>query len=493
MKKHLIISSVLIILCFWSVKLFAEAGPGTNSFEIDGDFGSSIGVDGKITDDGLTTYYSEQGSGHEWIHATDPVPYMGVNCYESWCSASPTQDNDRTEHKILTGWNISDGIRYFSLAIYVPQETDPNNWMLFSQWWQCDSWGPPLQLSLDGSDHIFLTRKYDSPPGTQVINTLYDFGALQRDKWYHFLFAVKFDNDSSNGLDGQVTAYLMNPETGVFEQKYNGTGLRLGWQYLPDGQTLAPVNNFVWKVGTYRGYSSLNTWVYYDNCRYGRTWSYITKGSLTGYQKSVLNLQFDESSGTTASDVSGYSNPGSLINGPVWSGGGRVGNCLYFDGTNDHVRVPVDTVDFDTGNYLTVGAWFKSSDSQSGKAIVNMDGTTNFRLYMQDSTHVAFYVYYPDGGHDSVTATVSNVLDGQWHHLVGVYNRYDSSNERIKIYLDGTKRAYNSGYSKPLKRGDSYLYIGRYSSTYFKGYIDEVTMHNYPMTDSQVQSLYQNP
>lgn len=483
---------ITLIICPASY-VMAEAGPGTNSFEIDGDYGASIGGDGKITDDGLTTYYSQQGSGQDWVHVTNPVPYMGVNGYESLCTESPSQDNDRTEHKMLTGMDIDDGIRYYSLAFYVPTETEPDNWMIFSQWWQCDSWGPALQLSLDGSDHIFLIRKYDSPPGQQVTNTLYDFGQLEKNRWYHFLFAVAFDNDSSNGLNGQVTAYLMNPATGGFEQKYNGTNMRLGWQYLPDGQTLAQTDNFVWKIGTYRGYSDLDTIVYYDNCRYARTWSYATKGYLTGYSKCVMNLQFDEGSGSTAGDVSGYANPGSLINSPTWSGSGVVSNCLYFDGTNDHVRVPVDTTDFDTGNYLTVGAWFKSTDSQTSKAIVNMDGTTNFRLYLGSSTQLSFFIYYPDGGHDSVTADVANVLDGQWHHIIGVYNRFDSGNQRIKLYVDGTKRAYNAGYSKPLKRGDSYLYVGRYSSRYFKGYIDEVTMHNYPMTDAGVLSLYQNP
>lgn len=498
MKNNYLIWYVMIALMLWpATLLLAEATQNTNSFEIDGE-GSSINGSGQITDDGLTTAYSEQGSGQNWIHITsDPIPYMGVNCYESWCSESPDPyNNDRTEHKMLVGWNGE--ARYFSLAFYVPEDTNNlGNWLLFSQWWQCDSWGPPLQLSLDGDGKILLSRKYDDPPGAQVVDTIGDFNYVEKNRWYHFLFVVQFDNDDSDGLDGLVDAYLMNPATGVFERKVHETNIRLGWEYLPDGTTLAPTNNFVWKIGTYRGPTDNDTWVYYDNCRIARTWALATKSSLTGYQKCVMNLQLDESSGTTADDITTYNNNGSLINGPVWSGSGKVGNCLYFDGTNDHVRVPMDTVDFDTGNYLTVSAWFKTTYTQpSTRALVNMDGTSNFRLSIGSATQASFFVYYPDGGHDSVSFTDPNVnlFNGQWYHLVGVYNRFDPNDQKLRIYLNGTRKASsNPGYSKPLKIGSSYLYIGRYSSAYFKGYIDEVTMHNYPMTDGQVLYLNQNP
>lgn len=485
---------MLALITCPAADLFAEAGPTTASFEVDGDFGSSI-TNGQITDDGLTTAYSEQGSGHDWIHVTDPVPYMGTYCYESWCSDSPDLiNNDRTEHKILTGWKMSDGARYFSLAFYVPEETDnTDNWLLFCQWWQCDSYGPPLQLSLDGDQKILLTRKYDSSPGQQDVNTLCSFGTVQKDKWYHFLFAVQFDNNPSDGLTGIVSAYLMNPETGVFERKYHNTSLQLGWRYLPDGQTPAPTTNFVWKIGTYRGPVYNDTWVYYDNCRYGKTWANVTKNSLTGYPQKVLKLKFNQSSGSTAADDSNFANPGTLVNGPVWSAGGISGNCLYFDGTNDHVRT-MDTTDFDTGNYLTVSAWFNTTYSQTSKAIVNMDGSTNFRLHIGNATQTSFFVYYPDGGHDSATVSDAgmNLFDGNWHHLVGVYNRFDSD-KRIRLYLDGVEEANNVGTSKPLKRGSSYLYIGRYGNSYFKGYIDQVTMCNYPMTADEVEALHLNP
>ena len=53
----------------------------------------------------------------------------------------------------------------------------------------------------------------------------------------------------------------------------------------------------------------------------------------------VAAYGFDAGSGSTAADSSGKGNVGS-VSGPVWSGAGRLGSALSFDGVNDWVSVP---------------------------------------------------------------------------------------------------------------------------------------------------------
>lgn len=48
---------------------------------------------------------------------------MGHQSCKVRCTASPGPDNDRPEQKILDQWNLEDGVRYFSLAFYVPDGT----------------------------------------------------------------------------------------------------------------------------------------------------------------------------------------------------------------------------------------------------------------------------------------------------------------------------------------------------------------------------------
>jgi hypothetical protein len=464
----------------------AEVTPSVYSFEIDGDYGSTIQTNGDIYDDGNYSGYYFMGSGQLWTHITNPVPYMGTNCYAARCTASPSSGNDRSEQKMMNQWCLSDGARFFSLSFCVPSSTPTaTNWLFFCQWWQDPDRQPPLTIGW-GSGHVQLARRYDG----DSFDCLYDDGTLVKDTWYHFLIQVGFGFNNT----GIVGLWKMNLATGDWEQKYFNNAITLGFQYDPDGVTPANTNDFSWKVGTYRGSCSFETKVYYDNIRYGRRWADVTKGTLTGYHKNVMELQLDETSGTVANDASVFNNDGTLVGGPIWQTNGVVGNCLKFDGTDDNVRVPVDTLDFDFGNYLTASGWFKTTNSQTAQAILCMDEystTYKFRLYLADSSNLVFTVRHPDNTLSAVQKTVSNsVFNGQWHHFAGTYNRWAADGNRLKLYLDGVKIASSAGSGKPLWRGNNYLYVGRFSGSYFKGYIDEIGLYNYAMTDAEISALY---
>src|SRR5262249_3513850 len=51
---------------------------------------------------------------------------------------------------------------------------------------------------------------------------------------------------------------------------------------------------------------------------------------------------FDDGSGTSAVDASGYGNTATLTNGPVWVSG-RAGQAVCFDGVNDYVDLGTRT------------------------------------------------------------------------------------------------------------------------------------------------------
>ena len=55
-------------------------------------------------------------------------------------------------------------------------------------------------------------------------------------------------------------------------------------------------------------------------------------------------LNFNEGSGTTATDLSGNNHNGTLVNGPVWTNG-KYGQAVSFDGSNDYVNI-ADNNDF---------------------------------------------------------------------------------------------------------------------------------------------------
>ena len=510
-------------------------------FEIDGDYGSIIAdvgggdnspdVNDGVAPDRHTTYGRLNEAGLPWVHATEGItncgtfyPYMGTQMYLAECTASQGTLNDRTEQGLLSNAYIEDGQKYFSLAIYVPDNMPKpadGKHFYFAQWHQGGDHLPPLRFSWDiRHDRFVLGGYYDSwtdgvycPDNFQDYQFYYDI-PVERNKWHHFFFRCQPGHDTAS-----IAAWKMDNATGLWEEICNYTNTSIGYLWNSNGVPLTGAElSYQWKAGTYRG--APNTWskIYYDNIRYGRIWNIITRNKLIGYHKTVCDLQFNESSGTAAADscwldnygtqgdaTRDYNNDGILCNfnfnaSSGWKSGGVIGNCLLFDGVNDYVRIPLDTVDFDFGNYLTFSCWFKTSTNQTGKALICqdyfVDGTNSVgwkaRVHFNATTKIDFSVRHPDFSTSNVRYyAASSVFDGQWHHVVGTFNRFASDVNRLKIYFDGELGNQNTGADKPILRGNTDLYVGKvYNSGYFQGYIDEAMVKNYAMTESEVEDLY---
>ena len=89
---------------------------------------------------------------------------------------------------------------------------------------------------------------------------------------------------------------------------------------------------------------------------------------------------FTENTGTTATDNSGNNNNGTLTNGPTWSGSGRYGSAVLFDGTNDYINI-IDASSLDLTNGMTMEAWVNPSNVTGFKTIICKDRTTTSYAY----------------------------------------------------------------------------------------------------------------
>jgi hypothetical protein len=298
----------------------------------------------------------------------------------------------------------------------------------------------------------------------------------------------------------------MNLATGMWEEVFVDNTFTTSFS---DGAN----DIFEWKVGMYRGQTTAEQLILYDDIRYGRWWNLITKNKLTGHRKTILKWQFNEATasgdhvwdtcyerngGAQNDPVYDYDNDGLISSATRISGGvlGSGDKCLYLNGTSNYVSAPIDKIDFDTGNYQTLSCWFKTSNSQSSKALICVDEsstTWKSRIYLYANNKIDFCVRHPDTSttqYTRYTKPSGTLCDGNWHHVVGTYNRFAADGKRLKLYLDGIMVAQSTGVDKPLLRGDNYILVGKYSSNYYKGYIDEVMVCNYEMTGTEVETLY---
>ncbi|MDO8424339.1 MAG: LamG domain-containing protein, partial [bacterium] len=129
--------------------------------------------------------------------------------------------------------------------------------------------------------------------------------------------------------------------------------------------------------------------------------SCMTKG-LAGY------WGMDEGRGTTATDISGNGNTGTLVGGPAWTNTGKVGGALSFDGTDDYV---------DAGNATplmvsegTIEFWAKFITHETGSIVDKNYTSGGYMAWIESATELRLYI-------NSVgQAAIVPAPIGEWAH-----------------------------------------------------------------------------
>ena len=199
----------------------------------------------------------------------------------------------------------------------------------------------------------------------------------------------------------------------------------------------------------------------------------------------LLELNFEEGSGSTASDSSGSGNPGT-ISGAVYTTDSAVGSyALSFDG-NDRVTVPAKA-SLKPSN-LSVSFWVKhTSDTSSsyGGIIQGAYGngySKGFRVLDYQNKPLGQINF---GDAEPISILGNTFVQGEWTHMVLTYDH-----QKIRLYQNGglvseISETRNINWDVNA----SNLTIGL-AQWYFKGMIDKVQMCNYALSSQEVGQLY---
>jgi len=157
--------------------------------------------------------------------------------------------------------------------------------------------------------------------------------------------------------------------------------------------------------------------------------------SLQAISAPLLHWKFDESSGLIATDSSGNDLNGAwegTAGAPNWNpSGGVSGGSVIFSGTNGEsfINEPFSAI---TEMPATASAWIKTTSSNKNGIVYLGDGATGDSYYLVGIGSGRARVVARNTV-EQIGETVSNINDGEWHHVVGVY---ESSTLR-HLYLDG--------------------------------------------------------
>jgi hypothetical protein len=202
----------------------------------------------------------------------------------------------------------------------------------------------------------------------------------------------------------------------------------------------------------------------------------------------VAAYSFDEGSGTSAFDLSGNGNTGS-VEGASWTTSGKFGSALSFNGSSARVRV-ADSASLDLTSAATVEAWVYPSAAQSGWRAVVQKEPDSYLLHASSSAGSL----RPAGG-VTVGSSVPTVFSpsalpvGAWSHLALTYD-----GSQVRLFVNGVQ-VVSAPQTGSIAASGSPLWIGGNSpyGEYFNGLIDEVRVYRTALTQADIQTDMQNP
>ena len=213
----------------------------------------------------------------------------------------------------------------------------------------------------------------------------------------------------------------------------------------------------------------------------------VNTSSLVGYWK------FDEGSGNTTYDKSGYDNTGTLQNSDndEWVSG-RFGSAIEFDGSNDYVSLS-NLTGMDEISAFTVSLWVKLNTEDHGyiARIITINNESNyeaFRIFQYRPSNpeynVTGAVRFNDGSIDNGLNLITN--DNRDWNLISI--SYDGSN--VRYYSNAELIDTNPAAGKNVSL--TFITMGTEGSSYYNGTIDDVMIFNRSLTADEIKELYES-
>jgi len=203
--------------------------------------------------------------------------------------------------------------------------------------------------------------------------------------------------------------------------------------------------------------------------------------------------KFDKTDNRILTDSSGNGNNGTL-SGDVVLCAGRIGSALSFDGEGDYVDCG-DNPSFDITDKITIACWIRVSEFTSFCQATIVKGESSWRLQRFWTTP---FMEFACTGIEVETNELGHVIgntnmeDGQWHHVTGVYN-----GRTICLYIDGILDNFEFASGK-ISVNDQPVRIGSHSYSqdpggmrYWNGDIDDVRIYSYDLCAEEIKNLYE--
>jgi fibronectin type 3 domain-containing protein len=207
----------------------------------------------------------------------------------------------------------------------------------------------------------------------------------------------------------------------------------------------------------------------------------------------VVQLGFDETSGTTAADSSGGGHDATLVNGAGLAPG-FLDNALTLPATSAQYATLPDGIvsglsDFTLATWVRIDAfttWARIFDFGTGTG-------TNMFLAAQGPAGAGrprFSIRTPSGGEQNIDSSIA-LTAGAWTHVA-----VTRSGNTVSVYLNGTLAGSGTTTLSPADLGfttRNYLGKSQFSDPYLNGALDDFRLYAHAMNSTEITALAHPP
>ncbi len=180
---------------------------------------------------------------------------------------------------------------------------------------------------------------------------------------------------------------------------------------------------------------------------------------------------------------------------------GKLGNAIDFDGSNDYFAL-ANKFYTNSGEIpqLTVSAWinttYSNSSMSSNWSILDFDRSEYYNMFIHGDGRLGFATR-AGGIHDSYAGSTGDLNDGDWHHVVGVFNGTSKL-----LYIDGSfaltvsnphgGASLGTGANRFGFIGDGSEATSFNGNRYYDGMYDEIRFTNNSLSSDWIATEYNN-
>jgi len=187
----------------------------------------------------------------------------------------------------------------------------------------------------------------------------------------------------------------------------------------------------------------------------------------------------------SANDFMGR-NGGALQNGVSFASG-KVGEAFRLDGVDDYILIPANPPSTTFNTPFTVVLWAKTFASAATQALIARDPAGGNEDWGLDLHGNAYRFWVRDSAEALSLVTGGPVPNGEWFFEAAVWD-----GSEIRLYMNAA--LVGTAPATAIDNEESRISIGARSFSslqyFFNGLIDEVLIFNHPLTQFEIQGIY---